>query len=118
MLGTSGMYPNGIQPIKKNRNENINGLFYSLIDFGLSHHNETRDVTDVPLRGVHKLAPEHRSKRRCNPFKTDIHYIGNLVRHKFMEIRAASWVSVYTIYLILLSRGAMVTSLRRIWSTG
>src|SRR6266849_4459527 len=62
---------------------------YYLIDFGLSRRYISRDVTDEPLCGGDKSAPEHRSKRRCNPFQTDIYYMGNLVRHEFMEVRTA-----------------------------
>ncbi|KAI0274583.1 hypothetical protein BGY98DRAFT_1188455 [Russula aff. rugulosa BPL654] len=96
MFGASGMYPNGFHPTKNNRNKNFKDTakaytrtlrppIYYLIDFGLSRHYISRDVTDEPLRGGDKSAPEHRSKRRCNPFQTDIYYIGNLVRHEFME---------------------------------
>jgi hypothetical protein len=129
MFGASGMYPNGFHPMKNNRNKNFKDTaksytrtqrppIYYLIDFGLSRHYISRDVTDEPLRGGDKSAPEHRSKRRCNPFQTDIYYIGNLVRHEFIEVRTTSWVSVCTIHLIHLSRDAMVSSLWRTWSTG
>jgi hypothetical protein len=98
MFGASGMYPNGFHPMKNNRNKNFKGTakaytrtqrppVYYLIDFGLSRQYISLDVTDEPLRGGDKSAPEHRSKRRCNPFQTDIYYIGNLVRHEFMEVR-------------------------------
>ena len=101
MFGASGMYPNGFHPVENNRNKNFKGtakaytrtqrsLFYYLIDFGLSRYYISRDVTDESLRGGDKSAPEHRSKGRCNPFQTDIYYIGNLVRHEFMEVRTAS----------------------------
>ena len=63
---------------------------YYLIGFGWSRRYISRDVTDEPLRGGDQSVPEHRSKARCNPFQTDIYYIGNLVRHEFMEVRAAS----------------------------
>src|SRR5258707_2682146 len=101
MFGASGMYPNGFHPIKNNRNRNFKRTakaysrtqrppVYYLIDFGLSRHYISRDVTDESLRGGDKSAPEHRSKRRCNPFQTDIYYIGNVVRHEFMEVRTVS----------------------------
>jgi len=62
---------------------------YYFIDFGLSRQYPSRDVMDEPLRGGDRSAPEHRSQRRCNPFQTDIYYIGNLVRQEFMEVRSA-----------------------------
>jgi len=96
MFSASRMYPNGFHPIKLDRNRNFKGAAkaytrtqrpptYYFIDFGLSRQYTSRNVTDEPLRGGDKTAPEHRSKRRCNPFLTDIYYIGNLVRQEFME---------------------------------
>jgi hypothetical protein len=42
---------------------------------------------DEPLPGGDESAPEHRSGQGlCNPFYTDIYYIGNLVRQEFMEV--------------------------------
>ena len=98
MFSASRMYPNGFHPIKLDRNRNFKGAakaytrtqrppIYYFIDFGLSRQYTSRNVTDEPLRGGDKTAPEHRSKRRCNPFLTDIYYIGNLVRQEFMEVR-------------------------------
>ena len=95
------MYPNGFHPIRNDRSTDVEGTanahtrtqrspFYYLVDFGLSRHYISRDVTDEPLHGGEDSAPEHRSKRRCNPFHADIYYIGNLVRHEFMEVRTAS----------------------------
>ena len=63
---------------------------YYLIGFGWSRQYNSRDVTDEPLRGGDKSAPEHRSRGRCNPFQKDIYYIGNVVRHEFMEVRQTS----------------------------
>ncbi len=99
MFGASRMYPNGFHPAKIDRNRNFKGAakvytrtqrppVYYFIDFGLSRQYTSRDVTDEPLRGGDKTAPEHRSKNRCNPFQTDIYYIGNLVRQEFMEVRS------------------------------
>jgi len=96
MFDASKMYPNGFHPVKINRNRNFQGTaqaytrtqrppVYYLIDFGLSRQYASRDVTDEPLRGGDKSAPEHKSRRRCNPFQTDIYYLGNLVRHEFIE---------------------------------
>ena len=98
MFSASRMYPNGFHPIKLRRNRNFKGAakaytrtqrppIYYFIDFGLSRRYSSRNVTDEPLRGGDKTAPEHRSKKRCNPFLTDIYYIGNLVRQEFMEVR-------------------------------
>ena len=108
MLGAPQMCLNGSHPVKSNRNKYFKGTakvytrtqppaLYYLIDFGLSRQYVSRNVTDEPLRGGDKSAPEHRSKRRCNPFQTDIYYIGNIVRHEFIEVRTASLLFFYAI---------------------
>jgi hypothetical protein len=96
MFGASGFHP-----IKNNRNTDFKGtakahtgtqrppVFY-LINFGLSRHYNSRDEMDESLPGGGESAPERRSKRRCNPFQTDIFCIGNVVRHEFVEVRTAS----------------------------
>jgi hypothetical protein len=97
MFDPSGMYPNGFHPRNIDRNRNLKGAamaytrterppVYYFIDFGLSRQYISRDVMDEPLRGGDKSAPEHQSGRRCNPFHTDIYYIGNLVRQEFMKV--------------------------------
>ena len=122
MFGASKMYPNGFHPVKINRNRNFKGTakaytrtqrppVYYLIDFGLSRQYTSRDVTDVPLRGGDKSAPEHRLRRRCNPFQTDIYDLGNLVRHEFIEVcQFPRYSSVQLIGLMLLTRDTMVSS--------
>ena len=96
MFDPSKMYPKGFHPVKIDRNKNFKGTAkaytrtqrpprYYFIDLGLSRQYLSRDALDEPLRGGDKSAPEHRSGRRCNPFHTDIYYIGNLVRQEFMQ---------------------------------
>lgn len=57
---------------------------------------------DEPLRGGDKSAPEHLHGRLCNPFHTDIYYLGNLVRERFIKviIHLQPWVG-YEAYAIL-----------------
>ena len=62
---------------------------YYLIDFGLSRQYRSRKALDVPRRGGDKSAPEHGNAARCNPFYTDIYYLGNLVRQEFIQVRWA-----------------------------
>src|SRR6266404_6644987 len=127
MFGASGMYPNGFHPVKNNRNRNFKGTakaytrtqrppVYYLIDFGLSRQYISRDAMDEPLRGGDKSAPEHQLKKRCNPFQTDIYYIGNLVRQEF--IKASSRVSCSRKNdLMFANRSAMASNSWRIWSS-
>ncbi|KAH9035561.1 hypothetical protein EDB85DRAFT_868892 [Lactarius pseudohatsudake] len=104
MFDPSQMYPNGFHPVKINRNRNFEGTAkahtrtqhpprYYFINFGLSRQYTSRDATDEPLRGGDESAPELRSRRPCNPFQTDIYYIGNLIRQKF--IKASNRVSYF-----------------------
>src|SRR6266403_3138976 len=97
MLDPSGMYPDGFHPIKINRTKDFKGKAirydrtqrpprYYLIDFGLSRQYSSREVLDNPLRGGDKSAPEHQTGKLCNPFHTDIYYLGNLVRESFMMV--------------------------------
>lgn len=101
MFGASKIHPNGFHPVQINRNRNFRSTaraytrtqrppVYYFIDFGLSRQYTSRDVMDEPLSGGDKSAPEHRLQRRCNPFQTDIYYIGNLVRCQFIEVCPAS----------------------------
>jgi hypothetical protein len=99
MFDVPRMDPNGFHRVKIDRNRNFQDTaetysrtqrppIYYLVDFGLSRQYASRDALDEPVRGGDKSAPEHRSQGRCNPFQTDIYYIGNLVRQEFMEVRS------------------------------
>lgn len=97
MLDPSGMYPKGFHPIQINRRRDFRGRAkrftrtlrptrYYLIDFGLSRRYNSRNALDQPIRGGDKSAPEHRFGNLCNPFHTDIYYLGNLVRERFLKL--------------------------------
>ncbi len=97
MLDPSMMYPEGYHPSQINRSRDFKGRAkrytrtdrpprYYLIDFGLSRRYRSRDVLDEPLRGGDRTAPEHSRGGRCNPFFTDIYYLGNLVREEFVRV--------------------------------
>ena len=98
MLDPSGMYPKGFHPIQVNRRRDFRGRArrftrtsrptrYYLIDFGLSRRYSSRNALDQPIRGGDKSAPEHRLRNLCNPFHTDIYYLGNLIRERFLKVR-------------------------------
>lgn len=107
MFSPSRVYPDGIHA--DDRDENSKGTvttdvftragtrpppFYYLTGFHLSRHYENRDEMDEPLHGRDESAPEHRSQTPCNPFRTDIYCIGNLVRREFIEVRLAYYPRV------------------------
>ena len=98
MFDPSGMYPHGFHPVKMDRSRDFKGRAkrytrtqrpprYYLIDFGLSRQYHSRNALDAPLRGGDKSAPEHRNATRCNPFYTDIYYLGNVVQQEFIQVR-------------------------------
>ena len=100
MFDPSDMYPHGFHPVKMDRSRDFKGRAkrytrtqrpprYYLIDFGLSRQYRSRKALDAPLRGGDKSAPEHRNAARCNPFYTDIYYLGNLIRQEFIQVRWA-----------------------------
>ncbi|KAJ7782485.1 hypothetical protein DFH07DRAFT_935583 [Mycena maculata] len=68
---------------------------YYLIDFGISHKYETRDPPPLeqPILEGDKSVPEFRFTEDgnppddCDPFPTDVHYLGNMIRVDFIEAR-------------------------------
>ena len=125
MFDPAGMYPHGFHPTQIKRNRDFNGRAkrytrtqrpprYYLIDFGLSRKYPSRDALDEPLRGGDKSAPEHRSGTRCNPFHTDVYYLGNLVRQEFMRVRLPMSVSPITTLMNYAPRNTTVSNLCKI----
>ncbi|KAI9443850.1 kinase-like domain-containing protein [Lactarius indigo] len=95
MFDPSKMYPNGYHISQINRRRDLKGRAkrytrtdrpprYYLIDFGLSRQYASREVVDEPLPGDDKTTPEHLRVGRCNPFRTDIYNLGNVVREQFL----------------------------------
>jgi len=99
MLDPSRMYPASFHPIAINRSKDFRNTAkaysrtrrpprYLLIDFGLSRQYDPANgpPLDEPLRGGDKSAPEHQDRvTPCNPFPTDVYYMGNLVRLQFVQ---------------------------------
>jgi hypothetical protein len=105
MLDPSRMYPKGYHPTQIHRRQDFKGRAkrytrtdrpprYYLIDFGLSRRYPSRNVSEEPLRGGDRSAPEHHRGGWCNPFYTDIYYLGNLVRNSFMRVSVTSSLAV------------------------
>ena len=100
MLDPSHMYPESFHPADITRSRDFRGKAkrysrtkrptrYLLIDFGLSRVYDPADgpPLDDPLRGGDKSAPEHQDgKTPCNPFPTDVYYLGNLVREQYIQV--------------------------------
>lgn len=62
---------------------------YYFIDFGLSrkYNADEGQPREPPIQGGDKSVPEfQRSSEPCDPFPTDIYYIGNLIREDFLQV--------------------------------
>ncbi|KAI0044614.1 hypothetical protein FA95DRAFT_1583688 [Auriscalpium vulgare] len=99
MLDSSRMYPAGFHPNKIDRRRDFKGRAkhytrtqirprYLYIDFGLSQRYGPEDTPLVlPARGGDKTAPEHNDyDTPHDPFPTDVYYLGNLVKERFMAV--------------------------------
>ena len=62
---------------------------YFLIDFGLSrrYDQSIAHPLEVPIWGGDKEVPEFQnSNEPCDPFATDVFYIGNAIRKDFLDV--------------------------------
>ena len=103
MLDPSTMYPESFHPVEidLSRDFRRNAKWYSrtrrpsrylLIDFGLSRRYDPANgpPLDRTYRGGDKSAPEHQDLTRpCNPFPTDVYYLGNLIREGYVQVQAS-----------------------------
>ncbi|KAK0190746.1 kinase-like domain-containing protein [Armillaria mellea] len=101
MMDPTKMYPEGFHPgrpwMTADYSEFVSPRLtraqcwprYYLVDFGLSRrYDPTAGIPDEPvICGEDKTAPEHHDDSRdsCNPFPTDIYYIGNILREYFID---------------------------------
>jgi hypothetical protein len=99
MLDPTNMYPESFHPVERDRSKDFRRKAkvysrtrrptrYLLIDFGLSRQYDPASgpPLDQPLRGGDKSAPEHQDGEiPCNPFPTDVYYLGNLVREDYIR---------------------------------
>lgn len=102
MLDPSDMFPDSFHPADTRKSkdfcQNVKVYLrtrcptrYYLIDLGLSRLYDLAKgpPIDRPLRGGDKSAPEHQDRvTPCNPFPTDVYYLGNLVREDYMEVHS------------------------------
>ena len=135
MLDPSGMYPDSFHPADPSKSKDFRRKAkgysrtrrptrYHLIDFG---HSRFYDPTsgpplDQPLPGGDKSAPEHQDgKTPCNPFPTDVYYLGNLVRENYMQVCVIFYRLAKHLLTSMLTRDTMASSscnlLSPIWST-
>lgn len=104
MLDPTKMYPKGFNPerpyMKVDRSGHVSPSCtrtacwprYYLIDFGHARRYDPADgiPNEAIIRGGDKTAPEHchpDPSLACNPFPTDIYYLGNLLREYFLDTK-------------------------------
>ncbi|KZV60309.1 hypothetical protein PENSPDRAFT_694368 [Peniophora sp. CONT] len=101
MFDATPMYPEGFHLVNTNRSRDWyhkakqftrteRPVRYIVIDFGLSvqFHEGDTGLVYPPAEGNH-IAPEHNAVAAANqtpqsPFPTDIYYLGNLIRERFI----------------------------------
>jgi len=100
MLDPSNMYPESFHLADNRRSKDFRreAKWYSqtrrptrylLIDFGLSRRYDPANGPPLenPPRGGDKSAPDHQDMNTpCNPFPTDVYYLGNMVREDIMQV--------------------------------
>jgi len=99
MMDPKPIFPNGYHPSADVLKPNGRGTAtyhtrtarptrYYLIDFGLSRKYAQHDTSprEYPIWGGDKTVPEFQhSDNACDPFPTDIYYIGNMIRESFLQ---------------------------------
>ncbi|KAJ7028519.1 hypothetical protein C8F04DRAFT_1118960 [Mycena alexandri] len=104
MMEASRMFPDGYHPLHFSKKRDLSGKakFYTrtqrppkyfFIDFGISRRYESRSPPPLedPIRGGDKSVPEFRlteegdAPEPCDPFPTDIYYLGNMILKEFIE---------------------------------
>ncbi|KAH7920626.1 hypothetical protein BV22DRAFT_1020849 [Leucogyrophana mollusca] len=63
---------------------------YFFIDFGISRRYDASDTNplEYPIWGGDKTVPEfQKSNAPCNPFPTDVYYLGNFIREDFLQAK-------------------------------
>lgn len=100
MMDPSRLYPNSYHPLAQDHNRNFKGRAkyftrtqyppkYYIIDFGISRRYtpEQLPARELPVHGGDKTVPEFRNyDEPCDPFPTDIYYLGNLIREQFIAV--------------------------------
>jgi hypothetical protein len=94
------MYPDGWHPVtdymKRDYSNDVKHYTrtqrppkYYLIDFGISRRHSPDDTSpfNYPIVGGDKSVPEFcKSADKCNPYPTDVYYLGNMIRQNFMQV--------------------------------
>lgn len=107
MMDATPMYPEGFHPAltwKDRDNKKLAKYYtrterpprYYLVDFGLSRRYKPENMPkplEPIILGGDKSPPEHLTEEMadCDPFPTDIYYLGNMLRREFIEVSPFSF---------------------------
>ena len=100
MLDPTSLYPESFHPVERNLNISCSGFAkhftrtqrppkYYFIDFGISRQYNPANTQprEIPIWGGDKEVPEFQnSNEPCDPFPTDVFYIGNAIRKDFILV--------------------------------
>lgn len=100
------MYPDGWHPCRQYMKPDFTGEAkhysrtekpprYYFIDFGLSRRYSPNDPSpkELPILGGDKSVPEfRRSVEVCDPYPTDVYYLGNMIREDFIKVSGLLFV--------------------------
>jgi hypothetical protein len=104
MMDASSLYPSSWHAVKTDRTPDLKKkashytrtqrpVRYYLIDLGIARRYDDRaDATSEPIiMGGDKSPPEHQGDAyECDPFPTDVYFVGNMIRQHFLEVRRLS----------------------------
>ena len=119
MLDPSSMYPESFHPTETHMTRDYSGPAihstrtqrppkYYIIDFGISRKYDPSepDPKELPIWGGDKEVPEFQnSNQPCNPFPTDVFYIGNAIMKDFIQVSYQDLLSIRRSRLNRLRRG-------------
>ena len=122
------MYPRGWHPSEECRNRENSGKAkyytptqlppkYYLIDFGISSRYDADElpVLEDPIHGADRTVPEfkHPDAPPCDPFPTDVYYLGNVFRMDFILVGRCAFRATFfrSLFLLLSNRRMKVLNL-------
>ncbi|KAJ7246812.1 kinase-like domain-containing protein [Mycena haematopus] len=98
MMDGAPLYPKGFHPQDQKRTPDFKSnashyartrlpVKYYFIDFGLSRRYDPANGSPLEpiILGGDKSPPEHSNPGDCDPFPTDIYFLGNLIRRHFLD---------------------------------
>ena len=108
MMDGSAMYPESFHPVEQDSKPDFTGNAkhhsrtrcppkYYFTDYGISRRYNPADGPPLedPIWGGDKSVPEfHKSNNACDPFPTDVYYLGNMIRSDYLLV---SWINYLAI---------------------